>query len=548
VRGASAAVAASEVAGEIEWAKARLVGPEEYEGAATLAHREPPRPAEEIAELYARYEREKSRRRLLDFDDLIWHCAHLIEQDAEFAAVQRWRFRHLYVDEFQDITPAQARLVRGWLGTRDDLCVVGDPDQSIYAFAGADASHLTAFAKRFGGGKVVRLDCNYRSTQQVVTLAEALLADGERGRRPRRAVRDGGSVPTITAYDTDHEEAVKVAERVRDAHGPNIPWSAIAVLYRTNAQSAHFEEAFGRLGIPYRVRGDGRFLERPEVKSALERIRKSAVDAPGRSFVDHVADLEADAANASAEQHEHAEALVRLAREYAELGQAHGETGPNAVAGFTAYLMAALRGDAPDTGSDAVELLTFHRAKGLEFHTVFVTGLERGLVPISHAELPQDRAEERRLLYVAVTRAEHDLHLSYARERTFGMRASRRAPSPWLAPMQAALDSTKPTAKPAAADRVASARAALADATNGEARDELPADRALLDALREWRRNLARASGVPAFVIFHDTTLKAVAMARPATRDALLEVPGIGPIKAERHGDAVLDLVHRHAS
>jgi DNA helicase-2/ATP-dependent DNA helicase PcrA len=223
-RGAAAAVAAADVAAEIEWAKARLVGPDGYTAAAALAGRKPPRPVSEVADLYARYEREKRRRRLVDFDDLLWSCADALERDAEFAVAQRWRFRHLFVDEFQDLTPAQARLLRAWLGDRDDLCVVGDPDQAIYAFAGADAAHLTGFARRFGGGQVVRLGRNHRSTPEVLAVAEAVLADGARSRPPRSATRPSGPLPVVTVYDTDVAEAAGVAAEARDAHGPHVPW------------------------------------------------------------------------------------------------------------------------------------------------------------------------------------------------------------------------------------------------------------------------------------------------------------------------------------
>jgi DNA helicase-2/ATP-dependent DNA helicase PcrA len=331
-----------------------------------------------------------------------------------------------------------------------------------------------------------------------------------------------------------------VADALRIAHGPHVSWAALAVLYRTNAQSAAFEEALTRAGIPFRVRGDARFLERPEVVSALQRLRASAKEVPSRSFAEHVIDLEADAASAPEQQREHVAALARLAHEYLAV-----EAGPGAVDGFVAYLSAALQGEAPEPGGDAVELLTFHRAKGLEFHTVFVTGLERGYVPIAHAETPADRAEERRLLYVALTRAEHCLHLSYAKERTMGTRVVRRAKSPWLAPIEAAAGGAgPPRLSRNGANGLSRARARLAQAANAEPEP----DAELFGALVEWRRNLARASGVPAYVIFHDTTLKTVAAVKPATRAALLAVPGIGPVKVERHADAVLDLIRRHAS
>ena len=237
-------------------------------------------------------------------------------------------------------------------------------------------------------------------------------------------------------YATDEEEARQVAVRLRAAHHGDVSWSSMAVLYRTNAQSAGFEAALGASGIPYRVRGPGAFLGRPEVQAALDTLTAASRAAPGRRFAEHLVDLEAMAAETSGPESEraaHVEVLARLGREYLD-----AEAGSGSLEGFRAYLAAALRDDVPD-GADGVELLSFHRAKGLEFHTVFVTGLERGLVPIGYADTPAARAEERRLLYVALSRAEEALHLSWARTRTIGSRVARRAPSPWLAPIEAGL-------------------------------------------------------------------------------------------------------------
>ncbi len=537
-RGADARVAASELAGEIEWAKARLVRPDGYQAAVGDAGRTPPSPAAEIADRYGRYEREKRRRGLADFDDLLWWCADALETDGEFAAAQQWRFRNLFVDEFQDVSPAQLRLVRAWLGDRRELCVVGDADQAIYGFGGADPRYLREFTRYFGGAAVVHLGRNYRSTPQVVAAAEAVLRDADSRRVPRTGMRTAGPEATVTVYNDDDDEAREVAVRLRAAHGVDVSWSSIAVLYRTNAQSAGFEAALSAAGIPFRVHGAGAFLRRPEVRAALDALRGAARAAPGRAFADHLVDLEAmaTAAEPGSERVEHIEALVRLGREYVD-----AEAGPGHLDGFDAFLAAALRDEAPGVDVDAVELLTFHRAKGLEFHTVFVTGLERGLVPISYATTPDERAEERRLLYVALSRAEVAVECSWARSRSVGLRELRRTPSPWLAPIEAARDGAVAPPRPGR-EGLEGAKARLR-AANGDA----PAGDALLAALQHWRRNLARASGVPAYVIFPDTTLRAVATTRPATRDALLALPGIGPVKLERHGAAVLDLVRTHA-
>ena len=548
-RGAQAALAAAEVASEIEWAKARLVRPDGYEAAITVAHREPPRPAFEIAALYERYEKERRRRGVVDFDDLIWWCGDALETDAEFQATQRWRFRHLFVDEFQDVNPAQLRLLRGWLGDRPELCVVGDPDQAIYSFAGADPTYLTGFSRHFPGATVVRLGSNYRSTPQVIAAAGAVLADGGNRRPTVRTPRPDGPAPAIVAYADDEAEATGVAGELRRAHGPSRPWSSMAVLYRTNAQSARFEQALGRDGIPLRVRGAARFLERPEVRATLDAMAESARIAPGRDFTSIVTDLGAEATNERAEERrEHEEMLARLGGEYLA-----ADGGPGSLDGFRAYLEVALRGsDDLGAGHDAVELLTFHRAKGLEFDTVFVAGLERGLVPISHADTRAEREEERRLLYVALSRAERALHLSWAQRRTIGLRTVDRKPSPWLTVVEDAFADAPPTEgrSPRGSEHIARARAQARDAKSKQQPTSGPSlptpDPDLLAALVEWRRNLARASGVPAYVIFHDSTLAAVAGVQPRTRRALLALPGIGKVKAERHGEALLDLVGKH--
>jgi DNA helicase-2/ATP-dependent DNA helicase PcrA len=324
------------------------------------------------------------------------------------------------------------------------------------------------------------------------------------------------------------------------------------VLYRTNAQSALFEEALRREGIPFRVRGGGRFLERPEVQVALDTLREQTRARPGVPFAGHLEALTESATGASEERREHVEELGRLGRGYLA-----ADGGDGSLAGFLEFLQTSLRAgdDTGGSGNEAVELLSFHRAKGLEFDTVYVVGVETGLVPIVHAETPSERAEELRLLYVALSRAERRLHVSWAQKRTVGMRTYRRSPSPWLAPIEATLAAGQ---TPAGADApreqrsrgIATARERVAEARpqSGAASTHAvdATTSALLGALLEWRRNLARASGVPAYVIFHDSTLEAVARDRPRSRGDLLTIPGIGPVKVERHGEALLELVGRH--
>jgi DNA helicase-2/ATP-dependent DNA helicase PcrA len=469
--------------------------------------------------------------------------------------VIRWRYRHLFVDEFQDVNPAQFRLIRLWLGDRRDLCVVGDDDQAVYGFTGADAGYLVHFGRHFPGAGLVRLEENYRSTPQILAVAHAVLPGGPRRKQPLRATLGDGPVPEITGYSSDRDEAGAVARALQAAHLPGTPWAGAAVLYRTNAQSAPLEAALRAASVPYRVRGAARFLDRPAVVGALEELRRAAAAAPGLPLMAHLAGLlewaeeTGGTEEARQDRRDHVDALVRLGHDYLAVDEAgRGDASTGTASGFTAYLITVLADDDP-TRADAVELLTFHKAKGLEWPVVYVTGLERGLVPIAYAETPAALAEERRLLYVALTRAERELHLSWAQRRTLGGREMARQASPYLASIEAVLSAFAPGADGDWQAAIAAERARLASARAAAGRDRAmvgaTADPKVLAELVAWRKTLARASGVPAQVIFHDATLAAVAEARPASRDALMAVPGLGPLKVERYGDELLALVAR---
>ena len=449
-----------------------MIAPDRYVAATRAAERRVPRSPSEIADLYARYEAEKRKKRWLDFDDLLVGCADAIERDPDFAAAQRWRFRHLFVDEFQDATPLQTRLLRAWLGDRPDVCVVGDGAQAIYAFAGADASPLTQFARHFPGGRTIALVHNYRSTDAIVAVSEAALGPAAGVERDApRAVRPAHRATTLVAFDDDAQEATRIAEACWHEFTNGVPWHRMAILFRTNAQSSLFETALARRGVPFRVTGAQRFAARPAVRVLLDRMRAAERDAPTRPFTEHLADLAADAdataeidgdaapavAVDSDELRTHRDALLRFGRDYAAAEPTGGS-----VAGFAAWLEDATRGE--QAAEAGVDLVTFHRAKGLEWQVVFVTGLERGLVPISWAGTPEARAEERRLLHVALGRAEDWLQCSWARERTAYGRRSVRQPSPWLGELEQAI-AARPVAPADPRARIGDALAALEHAS-----------------------------------------------------------------------------------
>jgi len=535
---------AAEVATEIEWAQARMVSPAGYEAAVVAAGRKSPLPAPTVASLYDQYEQAKRKKALVDFDDLLLLCAQAVETDPDFATTQRWRFRHLFVDEFQDVNPLQFRLLEAWRGGRRDLCVVGDPRQAIYSWNGADPQYLTGFAQRFPDSTVVHLDENHRSSPQVVAVANAVLA-GSDDAHPLRSTAADGPLPTVTAHSNEAEEARSVGRALRRRGGTG-RWSDLAVLARTHAQLVVFEDALKAAGVPYRLRGAAPFLDQPGVREAVVDLQRRPA---GGRLSTVLPDLDAAAAVADdgpgpgAEQRSNLEVLARLTRE-------HLSADPNgSVGGFVAWLRARQAREEPLSGGQAVELATFHAAKGLEWPVVFVVGLEQGLLPIGHATTPEARAEERRLLYVAVTRAERELHCSWAERRTFGARTVPRSPSPWLGAVEDAVDALVMPDRSGPDGRwqegVDDGRARLRSARGGRraVRAGEQADPVVLRALRSWRAGAARASGVPAFVVFHDTTLAAVAEARPHDRSSLLALPGMGPVKAERYGEALLAVV-----
>ncbi|MEZ5254996.1 MAG: ATP-dependent DNA helicase UvrD2 [Microthrixaceae bacterium] len=546
-----------DVISEIEWAKARMIPASDYAAQATAATRRLPIDATAIADLYQRYEQEKLARRMVDFDDILRLATRDLEADAEYAAARRWRFRHLFVDEFQDVNPLQFRLLQAWVGGVPDLCVVGDPNQAIYAWNGADSRYLDDFETLFPGAQTIDLSDNYRSTPQILGLANTVLTLAPSRRFDLQPNRPDGAVPTIVSYDSETAEAQGVARAARDAHRPGDRWGDQAVLVRTNAQLAVFEEAFSKARIPFRSRGKGRFLDQPEIKSALSRLKRS-----GGQLSTQLSDLDQalatgadlDGERLGDDRLANVAELVRLGREYLDL-EPNGD-----VAGFGSFLRTSLRSDDGTGGTDAVELVTFHAAKGLEWPTVYVCGLEKGLVPIHYAETSESVAEEIRLFYVAVTRAERRLQLSWSEKRSFGSRVQSRERSPLLDTVELAIEllreNTRPVDLQASIAALGAQRARLRStdggprpqrSRRGAALDDLSAEeRKLMDELRAWRKDLARLANAPAFTIFSDQTLIEIVRTAPSNRRELLAVNGVGPVKVERYGDDLLRIIASH--
>ncbi|WP_227999207.1 ATP-dependent DNA helicase UvrD2 [Nocardia australiensis] len=570
----SATESVRDLLSEIEWAKASLIAPEDYPAAAAKHHREPPYDAARVVEVYLGYEALKTSHEglLLDFDDLLLHTAAALEDYPSVADEFRGRYRSFVVDEYQDVTPLQQRVLDAWLGDRDDLTVVGDANQTIYSFTGATPGYLLDFSRRFPEATVIRLERDYRSTPQVVSLANRVIG-AARGRIAGTRLqligqRADGPEPVFAEYDDGPAEAAAVARFIKRRIDSGMPAAEIAVLYRINAQSEAYEQALTELGIPYQLRGGEGFFVRPEVRQAVQALRQVAArdDLPdqargGSALVNLVraalGPLGLTATEpAGAQARERWSSLVALVRLTEEL-LAHDEN--LELSGLLHELRTRAEARHPPT-VQGVTLASLHAAKGLEWDAVFLVGLADGTLPIAHV-LGDDGAvadqaaleEERRLLYVGVTRAREYLQLSWALARNEGSRRTRRrsrflnglvpddSPASRIAAPAAGktANGVRPTCRVCAKPLIGTYATMLGRCRRCPA--EL--DYELLTALKEWRAEKAEAMEVREFVVFTDTTLTAIAEQLPTGDGALAAIPGIGSKKLDQYGADVLAIV-----
>lgn len=581
-----------DLSAELEWAKVGLLTPATYPAAALAAGRSEVAGLEPavVARLIEAYEDAKTARGVIDFEDVLLLTTAMLREREDVARQVRSRYRWFTVDEYQDVSAAQQALLDVWLGERDDVCVVGDPNQTIYTFAGADSSLLGGFATAHPGTTVVHLVRNYRSRPAVVELGNGVLAAASRpaptvgGRAPQprlRAVRpaEDGEAPSFTEHDDDVAEAEAVAERVSGLLARGTSAADVAVLVRTNGQLEVVEQALADKAVPYLVRGGERFFSRREVREAVVLLRGAAkATADGVTSRDGAAgagtgapDLAAVVADVLSgagwspeppsgrgQVRDRWESLAALVDHARRLQAGRPEAAlPDLVADLE---QRAAQQHAPVL--DGVTLATMHAAKGLEWDVVLLPGLSDGMVPIALATTPEAVEEERRLLYVGVTRARETVHLSWARARNPGSRGARR-PSRFL-------DGLRPGGS-AGGPRGASSRAGSSWSTGTPARrPALPAlcrgcgvplataaqrtagrcadcppsyDVAVHEALRAWRASAAAAAGVPAYVVFTDATLEAIADRRPARVEDLVGIAGVGAVKLDRYGPAVVAAV-----
>ncbi|KPI19180.1 HRDC domain protein [Actinobacteria bacterium OV450] len=557
-----------DVTGEIEWAKVTQTVPSDYPAAALKAGREAPRDMAEIAQIYGTYEQLKRDRGVIDFEDVLLLTVGILQDRHDIAEQIRTQYQHFVVDEYQDVSPLQQRLLDLWLGERDSLCVVGDASQTIYSFTGATPDHLLNFRTRYPQATLVKLVRDYRSTPQVVHLANGLLGQAK-GRAAEHRLelvsqREPGPDPVYAEYPDEPAEAEGVALRIRDLIAAGVPAGEIAVLYRINAQSEVYEQALADAGVPYQLRGAERFFERGEVQKAILALRGAARSGGNDPLLDDVVELGSQVravlsatgwtaeppagSGAVRDQWESVAALVRLAEDFAR-------SRPGATLADLTVELDERRAAQHAPTVQGVTLASLHAAKGLEWDAVFLAGLTDGMIPITYAKTDEQVEEERRLLYVGVTRARHHLTLSWALSRAPGGRPSRR-PSRFLNGLRPGSAAPGGRAGGPAAERTPRTRGrrgptlcrvcgrTLTEA--GELKlmrcEDCPSDmdEGLYERLREWRAGQAKEQGLPAYCVFTDKTLVAIAEAAPSEEGELSMISGVGGRKLDRYGADVL--------
>jgi DNA helicase-2/ATP-dependent DNA helicase PcrA len=504
-----------ELAGEIEWAKNRMIDPTRYLHELEEAAHQPPIPAELMLRVYEAYERRKQRTGRLDFEDMLGLAVRLFHRFPAAAEAVRDRIQAVTVDEYQDVNPLQQALLDIWLGERDEICVVGDDYQTIYSFTGASPAHLLGFPERYPDATIIRLEMNYRSSPQVLAIANSLARRLGGFAKTLRSTRPDGPSPTARALPDERAEVLFVVDECRRLAGAGVPWEEIAVLYRINARSEPYEVAFAAASIPYQVR-DGAFLRRPGPRAVLARLRRdtdSATDVVGS--VDAVTVALGFAPNVDADDEEEVTRQADLARLRAIAREYAGATGhAGSVGGFLDELTHRFAVERLGRG---VQLMTYHRAKGLEFDAVFLPRLLDGELPYRARRADAGPEEERRLLFVGITRSRAHLYLSWPENE-------KAKPSRFLREL-GVVEASPPSR--------GSDRGSIA----------VPARGPLFDRLREWRRRRASTDGVPAYVVFHDVTLAQIADRRPRDWADLAAISGVGPTKLERYADEVLKIV-----
>jgi DNA helicase-2/ATP-dependent DNA helicase PcrA len=395
-----------DIASEIEWAKVSQVTPVDYIDQVGRRSQKPRVLPEQMVQIYTAYESIKKQELAIDFEDVLLLCAAMLEEEREVRERVQDQYRYFTIDEYQDISPIQQRLINAWLGTRRDICVVGDPAQTIYSFAGATPVFLNSFTQRFPEAEVIRLTTGYRSTPEITFAANSLLRAGTMGQE-LVAFNSHGSKPMVTGYSDEAAEIKGVMGEITQLMSTGTAPQEIAILARTNAQLKGAEKAMLAANIPYQVRNTERFFERREIRDFLKQVRQaSVIPAEGSGWIDELRSLAQP--YLTGEAIDGIAALLHLAREL----ESDDNFSPKTLRGYLREVEDRVQQNNPPT-MPVVTLATLHAAKGLEWERVFLIGASDGQLPLANSSGDVALDEERRLFYVGITRAKADLHISY---------------------------------------------------------------------------------------------------------------------------------------
>lgn len=542
---------------EVSWAKVTNVAAGEYAEIADIAGRQVAGLSSgQVGQLLGAYERVKASGGVIDFDDILLCTVALLSEHPEIAAEVQQGYQHLLVDEYQDVSPLQQTLLDLWWGSGTEHCVVGDPAQTIHSFAGASAEFLLGFADRHPQASVIRLVRDYRSTPQIVATANTFARSAAVGAVHLLAVPDPGPAPRILAWENELAEADGVAQWLRERHEAGLRWRDLAVLYRVHAQSPLFEAALAEAGIPFTVRGSEGFYQRGEVRQAIAALTAAAQRAPQSAALPACRQVltelgwtaQPPAGQGRVRERWESWAAVMSLAEDLVVAQ------PDADLAAVAAELGRRGADEQPLSPNGVTLSTFHAAKGLEWPGVALVGLQEGTMPLSLATTPSQIAEEARLFYVGITRAERELVMSWSRARHGGSGSRNRSRfldgAAGADPGTAATPSSGPRPRGSALSQTCRicGRSLHTGAERKLARHhDCPAgyDEQLYDALTRWRRDQAQQRGVPAYCVFTDATLMAIAERHPTQERELLAVPGVGRAKFDQYGESVLAILGR---
>ncbi len=395
-----------DIASEIEWAKVSQVSPVNYVDQVGRRSQKPRVLPEQMVQIYTAYESIKKQELAIDFEDVLLLCAAMLEEEREVRERVQDQYRYFTIDEYQDISPIQQRLINAWLGTRQDICVVGDPAQTIYSFAGATPIFLNSFTQRFPEAEVIRLTTGYRSTPEITFAANSLLRAGTMGQE-LVAFNSHGSKPMVTGYADEASEIRGVMSEITELMSSGTAPQEIAILARTNAQLKGAEKAMLAANLPYQVRNTERFFERREIRDFLKQVRQaSVIPAEGSGWIDELRSLAQP--YLTGEAIDGIAALLHLAREL----ESDENFSPKTLRGYLREVEDRVQQNNPPT-MPVVTLATLHAAKGLEWERVFLIGASDGQLPLANSAGDVVLDEERRLFYVGITRAKADLHISY---------------------------------------------------------------------------------------------------------------------------------------